>query len=154
MEICLGGYNMKICIIYLDDLIISAKDSEEHQILEKLDLVLTMLKECNLKLSAEKFFFVQKSVHFLGHVVSDSGVETGPDKIKKVKNWPVPKNADELHSFKAFVYYYRICWGLFQACIITYRFGTTYSTKKKKSKRTQKQWNWTETEQDTFIRQC
>ena len=47
MEICLGGYNMKICIIYLDDLIISAKDSEEHQILEKLDLVLTMLKECN-----------------------------------------------------------------------------------------------------------
>ena len=62
-----------------------------------------------MKLSAEKCFFMQKSVHFLGHVESDSGVETGPDKIKKVKNWPVPKNADELHSFKAFVYYYRIC---------------------------------------------
>ena len=45
---------------------------------------------------------MQKSVHFLGHVVSDSGVETDPDKIEKVKNCPVPKNADELCTFKAF----------------------------------------------------
>ena len=52
MEECLGDYYMKICIIYLDDIIIFAKDFEEH--LERLDLVLTRLKECNLKLSAEK----------------------------------------------------------------------------------------------------
>ena len=105
MEECLGDYNMKICIIYLDDIIIFAKDFEEH--LERLDLVLTRLKECSLKLSAEKCFFMQKSVHFLGHVVSDCGVETDPDKIEKVKNWPVPKNADELRSFVAFAGYYR-----------------------------------------------
>ena len=54
MEECLVDCNMKICIIYLDDIIIFAKDFEEH--LEKLDTVLTRLKECNLKLSAEKCF--------------------------------------------------------------------------------------------------
>ena len=102
-RVCLGDYNMKISNIYLDDLIFSAKDSEEHQILEKLDLVLSMIKECNLKLSAEKCCFVQIMVHFLGHVVSDNGVEIDPDKIAKVKNWPEPKNANELHSFIAFV---------------------------------------------------
>ena len=69
--------------------------------------MLTRLKECSLKLSAEKCFFMQKSVHFLGHVVSDCGVETDPDKKEKVKNWPVPKNADELRSFIAFAGYYR-----------------------------------------------
>ena len=83
---------MKIWIIYLDDLIISAKDSENHQILEKLYLVLTLVKECNLKLLAEKCFFIQKRVHFLGHVVRESGVEIDPDKIVNVKNWPEPKN--------------------------------------------------------------
>ena len=62
MEECLGDNNMKICIIYLDDLIIYVKEFEEH--LKRLDLVLTRLKECNLKLSIEKFFFMQKIVKF------------------------------------------------------------------------------------------
>ena len=100
MEECLGDYNMKICIIYLDDIIIFAKELEER--IERLYLVLTRFKEHHLKLSAEKCFFMQKNVHFLGHVLSDCGIETEPDKIKKVKNWPVPKNADELRSFIAF----------------------------------------------------
>ena len=45
--------------------------------------MLTRLKECNLKLSTEKWFFMQRSVHFLGHIVSDCGVETGPGKTEK-----------------------------------------------------------------------
>ena len=45
---------------------------------------------------------MQKRVHFLGHVVGDRGVETDPNKIEKVKNCSVPKNADELGSFIAF----------------------------------------------------
>ena len=94
MEECFGDYNMKICIIYLDDIIIFAKELEER--IERLYLVLTRLKEHYLKLSAEKCFFMQKNVHFLGQVLSDCGIETEPDKIKKVKNWPVQKNADDL----------------------------------------------------------
>ena len=62
MEECLGDYNMKICIICLDDIITFGGTFEEH--LERLDLVLTRLKECNLKLSAEKCHFMQKKVSF------------------------------------------------------------------------------------------
>ena len=62
MEECLGDYNMKICIIYLDDIIIFGKDFDEH--LERLDLVLTRLKECNLKLSAEKSYLMQERVRY------------------------------------------------------------------------------------------
>ena len=48
MEMCLGDYNTKICAIYLDDLIIFSSTLEEH--LDRLDKVLTRLKECNHKL--------------------------------------------------------------------------------------------------------
>ena len=39
--------------------------------------------------------------------MSENGVETDPEKINKVKNWPVPTNADEVRSFVSFAGYYR-----------------------------------------------
>lgn len=53
MENCLGDYNMSICVVYLDDLILFAENFEQH--IQRLDLILTRLAECNLKLSTEKF---------------------------------------------------------------------------------------------------
>lgn len=44
---------------------------------------------------------------FLGHIVSEEGIETVPEKVRKVREWPVPSNADELRSFVAFARYYR-----------------------------------------------
>lgn len=46
--------------------------------------------------SDEKCFFFQKKVKFLGHIVSENGLETDPDKINKVKDWPIPTNSNEL----------------------------------------------------------
>jgi len=42
---------------------------------------------------------------FLGRVVLNEEIETYPDNILKVKNWPAPKNADELWSCFAFADY-------------------------------------------------
>ena len=44
MEECLGPLNMKICVIYLDDLIIFSDSFEQH--LERLNKVLAQLREC------------------------------------------------------------------------------------------------------------
>ena len=52
-------------------------------------------------------FFFQERVKFLGHVVTSSGLEMDPDKIEKVKTWPIPTNAYQLRSFFAFCGYYR-----------------------------------------------
>ena len=105
MEECLGSLNMSICIIYLDDIIIFSKTFEEH--LERLDKVLTRLKSCNLKLAPEKCCFFTDKVKFLGHVVSRNGIETDPEKIDKIKDWPTPKTPSDLHSFLTFAGYYR-----------------------------------------------
>lgn len=105
MEECLGDFNMKICVIYLDDLIIFSDTYEQH--LERLHLILQRLKECGIKLSSEKCFFIQRKVKFLGHVVGENGIETDPEKVEKIKNYPIPANPDELRSFLAFCGYYR-----------------------------------------------
>ncbi len=78
---------------------------EAHE--ERLVSVLNRLKEYGLKLAPEKCVFAQTSVKYLGHILSDKGVQTDPDKVAAVKNWPVPKNLKELHSFLGFVGYYR-----------------------------------------------
>ena len=52
---------MKICVIYLDDLIVFSNSFEQH--LERLDIVLTRLQRCNLKLSPDKCYFLQERVN-------------------------------------------------------------------------------------------
>lgn len=49
----------------------------------------------------------QTSVRYLGHVVSENGVETDPEKFNGLKIWPIPKNLKELKSFLGFSDYYR-----------------------------------------------
>ena len=43
---------------------------------------------------------------FLGHVLSADGISANPEKVEKVRDWPVPSNAKELHSFLGLASYY------------------------------------------------
>ena len=151
MEECLGELNMKICVIYLDDLIIFSNSFEQH--LERLDIVLTRLQQCNLKLSADKCYFFQERVKFLGHVVSRDGIETDPDKVEKIKNWPRPTNPDELRSFVAFCGYYRRFVKDFSKVTkpLTDLLPPTTTKKNSKPKKS-KEWKWEQEQEDTFNR--
>jgi hypothetical protein len=60
MEGCLGYMNLKTCKIYLDDLIVYSNTFDEH--LERLDQILTRVKECDLKLAS---FVFKERVNFL-----------------------------------------------------------------------------------------
>ena len=42
-----------------------------------------------------------------GSCSGGDGIETDPDKIAKVRDWPTPKTPEELRSFLAFTGYYR-----------------------------------------------
>ena len=43
---------------------------------------------------------------FLGHVLSADGISANPGKVDKVRDWLVPNNAKELHSFLGLASYY------------------------------------------------
>ena len=79
---------MKICFIYLDDLIIFSDSFEQH--MERLELILLRLRKCGLKLSGKKCSFLQTKVKYIGHIVSSEGIETDPEKVEKIVNWPTP----------------------------------------------------------------
>ena len=146
MEEVLGDYNMTICVIYLDDLIIFSSSFEEH--LRHLDMVLTRLREKNLKLSPEKCYFIQERVNFLGHIVSSQGIETDPAKIEKILNWPTPSNAKELRSFIAFAGYYHRFVKDFSK--ITRPLSELIPGTSKKKKKITKEWVWKDEQQKVF----
>ncbi|XP_069144584.1 uncharacterized protein [Solanum lycopersicum] len=51
--------------------------------------------------------FWLRSVTFLGHVVSDQGVEVDPRKTEAVKKWPKPLTPTDIRSFLGLAGYYR-----------------------------------------------
>lgn len=105
MERCMGDLNRREVLVFIDDLIVFSDTLEQHE--SRLIQVLNRLKEFGLKLSSEKCKFFQTSVKYLGHVVSQHGVETDLQKIEALKTWPVPKNLKELRTFLGFSGYYR-----------------------------------------------
>ena len=55
----------------------------------------------------KKSFFFQTEVSFLGHILSAKGISPNPEKVDKVRDWPVPKTSKEVYSFIGLASYYR-----------------------------------------------
>ena len=105
MNVVLEGLIGKACLVYIDDVLVIGKTFEEHQ--ANLQAVLQRLKQANIKLKLKKCHFAKPSIQYLGHVISQSGVSTDPEKIQKIKDLPAPENLDELRSFIGIIGYYQ-----------------------------------------------
>ena len=78
MEDVFGDYHLKICLIYLDDLIIFSRTYEEH--MDRLRKVFQRIREAGLKLAPKKCHFFREKVVYVGHTVSKNGIEPDPAK--------------------------------------------------------------------------
>lgn len=105
MTVAMSGLNYESCFVYLDDLVIFGNNLASHN--KNLIKVLQRLREVNLKLNPNKCEFLKKEMLYLGHVISGDGISPDPEKIQAVKNYPVPKSAEETKRFVAFANYYR-----------------------------------------------
>ena len=101
----MGEMNLKECLIFLDDILIFSETFEDH--ISRLEAVFSRLKQHGLKLKPSECEFFKSSVRYLGHVVSEQGVQTDPDKIEALASWPEPSSIKELRSFLGFTGYYR-----------------------------------------------
>ena len=104
MEMCLGDQQYLTLLFYLDDICVFSSSVDE--MLDRIALVFGQLKEFNLKIKPKKSFFFQSSVLFFGYQLSKDGILPNPEKVSKVKDWPILKNAKEVHSFLGLASYY------------------------------------------------
>ena len=104
MQSCLGNLHLQYCIIYLDNIIIFSKTSEDH--LARLQAIFEKLKKVELKLKPSKCEFFKQELTYLGHIVSKNGIQTDSKKVKAIRKWPVPTNVTEVQSFLGFTNYY------------------------------------------------
>ena len=105
MEKVMAGLQWEILLVYLDDIIVFGETVMET--LERLQVVLDRLRNAGLKLKPSKCHLFQRSVAYLGHIVSAEGVATDPQKVQAVANWPIPGCVRDVRSFLGLASYYR-----------------------------------------------
>jgi hypothetical protein len=104
-DVVLKNLSASECYVFTDDVIIFSKSAEEH--VERLKNVLQRFDKANLQLQPEKCVFAQPQVQYLGFVLSDKGVPASPDKVKAVREYPVPKNVKDVRAFLGLASFYR-----------------------------------------------
>ena len=92
----IGDQQFVTLLFYLDDICIFTNSAD--QMLDRIELAFSRLKQYQLKIKPKKSFFFQTEVSFLGHVLSAKGISPNPEKVDKVRDWPVPKTSKEVHS--------------------------------------------------------
>ena len=105
MTIVFSGMIYSTCLAYLDDIIIFGQIFEEH--LNRLDQALKRHENANLKLKPSKCAFGKRFVGFLGHIISDQGISTDLEKVKRLQEWPRPRNETTVRRYLGYASYYR-----------------------------------------------
>ncbi|CAB0034771.1 unnamed protein product [Trichogramma brassicae] len=65
------------------------------------------LKSANLTVRPDQCHFLKTTVTYLGHIISEKGVESDPSKVSAVTNFPRPKNRKNIKQFLSLAGYYR-----------------------------------------------
>lgn len=105
MDTVLTGLQGVELFVYLDDIVIYAKDLQEHR--EKYNKLIHRLREANLKLQPEKCTFLSREVAYLGHILNEEGIKPDEKKLVAVKAFPTPKDQKNIRQFLGLAGYYR-----------------------------------------------
>ena len=86
-----------------DDILVFGSTQQEYDC-----NVITFLEGClevDLKLNLSKIRLKCSKVPFFGQCISAERIKPDPNKVKAIKDWPVPSNVQELQSFLGSVNY-------------------------------------------------
>ncbi|KAK3922772.1 hypothetical protein KUF71_000174 [Frankliniella fusca] len=83
--------------VYLDDICIGGDNFT--QMLQKLEALFNRIRAAGFLLKAKKGELFQPKVSYLGHKLSEKGINTDQKKIDKILSWPAPTNVKEEKSW-------------------------------------------------------
>uniref|UniRef100_A0AC34GG47 Reverse transcriptase domain-containing protein n=1 Tax=Panagrolaimus sp. ES5 TaxID=591445 RepID=A0AC34GG47_9BILA len=105
MEQVFGDLVGETVFIFLDDILIATETEEQH--LQIIETVLQRIIGALLKLKPKKCEFAVNELVYLGHVVSDRGIELSKDKVAKVQSFEAPKSVHQIRQFIGLASYHR-----------------------------------------------
>ena len=97
MDLVFAGLSYEVVLVYLDDVSVFGRNFEDY--LKRLELVCQRLSENGLKIKRSKCNFFQKRVSFLVHIISESGVEVDPEKVRAVEKMKEPSSLKDVRVF-------------------------------------------------------
>ncbi|GMF30451.1 unnamed protein product [Phytophthora fragariaefolia] len=106
MNGALRGLTWLTCLVDLDDIIIFTKGSIEQHVIE-LAGVLERLRAAGLSFKLKKRTFATTSMEYLGHHLSDKGVQPAERLVTSVRDFPRPSDTTEVKRFVHLAGYYR-----------------------------------------------
>ncbi|PVD23756.1 hypothetical protein C0Q70_17029 [Pomacea canaliculata] len=119
------------------------------------DIVLQRLEENGLKLNPKMCSFCQDKVRYVRHIVPSQGIESGPEKCAKGRDWPTPATPEDVGRCLGFAGYYRRCVKGFPKIAKPLVDLTPVSQKQKMGRKTsdksqQAKWQWGQEEEAAF----
>ncbi len=82
----------------MDDLLIITREMlDEH--LQKMETVLTRLRDTSLKVNAAKSLFCAHDIEYLGYILTRGGIKPQPKKVQAILALNPPNNVKELRHF-------------------------------------------------------
>ncbi|GBG86580.1 hypothetical protein CBR_g41642 [Chara braunii] len=72
-----------------------------------IEWALHALRDASFKVALEKCQFFLTTISFLGHVVTDKGLQPEPQKVAAVRDAPVPTTITQVRAFLGLTSYYR-----------------------------------------------
>ena len=130
----------QVCV-YLDDILVTGKSTEGH--LKNLEEVLSRLRNAGMRLKKSKCAFLLPQVEYLGHQISEKGLQPTTQKLRAIVEAPAPHNVSQLKSFLGMINYY----SKFLPNLST-QLAPLYSLLQKKTI-----WSWGKAQQQAFERQ-
>ena len=92
-------------LLYFDDCIIGATSFADLK--KKLTLFLKQIADLGLKINPAKCEIGLRCLKWLGHTVSEKGIQPDKDRVAVLDNWPEPKTLGEIRAVHGLLSYFR-----------------------------------------------
>ena len=101
----LRPYLRKFVIVFLDDILIFSRTWDKH--LEHVHAVLDAIRRHQLYCKPTKCLIGALEVLYLGQIITGTTMAPDWEKLKTVRDWPVPETVSQVRSFLGFANFFR-----------------------------------------------